>query len=101
MIIQVTTTVDSEEKADFIAEELLKGKVVSCVQIVPITSKYWWKGKIENTKEWILLMKGNNFEKIENEIKKMHPYEIPEILAVEIDRGNKEYIDWINKEVKK
>ncbi len=99
MIVQVTTTIDSEEKANFIAEALLKKRMVSCVQIMPVTSRYWWKGKIESTKEYMLVMKGKNSKKIENEIKKIHPYEVPEIIAFPVKKVNKEYKSWVSKEV--
>jgi len=98
--IQVITTIDSEDKANEIAQHLLKKRVASCVQIFPVNSSYWWKGKIEKAKEWVCLIKGKNFDKIEKAIKEVHSYEIPEIIEVPILRGNADYFKWIDKEVK-
>ena len=98
--IQVITTIDSEEMAEEITKHLLKKRVASCVQILPISSSYWWKGKIEKSKEYLCLIKGKNFNKIEKAIKEVHPYVIPEILELPITRGNVDYLNWINKETK-
>lgn len=102
--IQVLTTIDKEEKAKTIATTLLEKRVASCVQIFgPITSSYWWNGKIEQAREWICLAKGKtkDYEKIEATIKSVHPYEVPEILAIPISNGNADYFNWIRAETVK
>ncbi|MCH7568655.1 MAG: divalent-cation tolerance protein CutA [Nanoarchaeota archaeon] len=96
--IQVITAVDNEEKAHEIARFLLEKRVAACVQIIPISSMYRWKGKIEKSREWLCLIKGKDFEKIESVIKKIHPYETPEIIEIPITQGNKKYLDWIDEE---
>ena len=97
MPIQIQTTVDSKTNANKIANFLVKNKLAACVQINTINSIYRWKGKIENTNEYLLLIKGKNFKKIEKAIKSLHPYEVPEIIQTKI-KANKEYLSWLNKE---
>ena len=87
--------------AETIAKTLLEKRLSSCVQIIgPLTSNYWWKGKIERAKESLCLIKArsNDYPEIESAIKKVHPYDTPEILAVPILKGNPEYLRWIAAE---
>lgn len=98
--IQVSTTVKTKEKADMIAETLLAERAAGCVQILgPIKSSYWWKGRIEHAKEWICFIKAkaSDYGRIESSIKRMHDYDIPEIIALPILRGNPDYLDWIRR----
>lgn len=102
MFIQIFTTTEKKEDAENIAKILLEKRLASCVQISEIESHYWWKGKIENSKEFLCIIKTKKelYEEIEKEIKKIHPYEIPEIIAIEILNGNKDYFEWMEKEIK-
>ena len=67
-----------------------------------IESRFWWKGKIDRANETLLIVKTKkaNFKKIEAEVKKMHSYEVPEIIAVPIAAGSKDYLDWIEDSTK-
>jgi periplasmic divalent cation tolerance protein len=99
--IQVSTTVDSREAANKISRELLGERLASCVQVLgPIDSRYWWKGRIKHAREWMCLAKARagDYRKIEAAIKQVHPYEIPEILALPIVYGNSSYLRWIEIE---
>ncbi|HYY92262.1 MAG TPA: divalent-cation tolerance protein CutA [Candidatus Dormibacteraeota bacterium] len=99
--IQVSSTVNNRLAARRIAQELLQARLASCVQILgPIESSYWWKGKLEREKEWLLLIKAraDDYRRIEAAIKKTHPYKIPEILAFTILYGNPDYLDWTRNE---
>ena len=99
--IQVYTAVNSKATAKKIARELLKQRMASCVQVLGrIESNYWWKGRMDQTTEWICLIKAraNDYRRIEASIKKMHPYEVPEILAVPVIRGQADYLNWIRNE---
>ena len=62
-----------------------------------VKSFFWWKGKIDQADEAVLLMKTENrlFEKLKKTIKANHPYEVPEIIAFNISKGNAEYLTWI------
>ena len=99
--IQITITTETKEQAEIIAQHLVDKKLAACVQIVgPITSIYRWKGKVENAQEWLCLIKTRNdlYSKVEAAIKNQHPYETPEIIAVPIVKGSKEYLQWISEE---
>lgn len=101
--IQVFTTTENEEDARKIARELIEKRLAACVQrIGPIKSTYWWKDKVNEEEEWLLIIKtcDEMFGKMEEAIKGVHPYEVPEIIASPIIKGNKDYLDWIEKEVK-
>jgi len=66
----------------------------------PIRSTYWWKGKVEEAEEWLLMMKTRRglFSSLEKEIKALHPYEVPEIIALPIVAGSAPYLEWIQAE---
>lgn len=96
--IQVITTTEKKEDAEKIAETLVKRRLAGCVQIIgPISSTYWWKGHVEKTEEWLCLIKSekNLFKKVEKRIKQVHTYETPEIVAISIVAGSKEYLRWL------
>lgn len=100
--ISIFVTVPNISVANRIAEFLLEKNLVACVNIIPkIKSVYWWKNKICKSNEHLLVMKSikNNFNKIVKEIKKIHPYEVPEIVCVDII-ANKDYSDWIKEYAK-
>jgi len=100
--ISVHMTIDSEDGAKRISMQLLNERLIVCAQIIgPIRSLYWWKGKVEGQEEWLCIFKskGSLFNKMEARIKELHPYEVPEIIAVPIGNGNKEYLEWIGNEV--
>ena len=99
--VQVSTSVDSEVDAKRIANLLLQRRLSSCVQVAgPIKSHYWWNRMIQNATEWLCIIKArkSDYRKIEAAIKKVHPYETPEILALPILNGSKDYLRWILKE---
>ena len=101
--VQITTTTDSRELAQKIAETLVEKKLAACAQISgPITSIYEWKGKVENEEEWYCVIKTrkNLFQEIEENIKALHPYEVPEIIALPLVEGSKAYLAWITEVVK-
>lgn len=99
----VTTAIDNEVIADKIIDELLRKRLVSSVQKREIMSSYWWNGKIEKSKEFLLQMKTKKilYKEVEAEIRKIHTYEIPEIFSVDMENGIKCYLDWIEEETKK
>ena len=89
------------ENAQKIASDLLQKKLIACANFFPITSSYWWKGKIENSEEIVSLLKTRkeNWEKVKSEIKKIHPYETPCIMKINAE-ANADYESWINEETK-
>jgi periplasmic divalent cation tolerance protein len=95
----ILCTCPDQDTAEKIAHLLVNDKLAACVNILPgIASIYLWHEKIESAREHLLLIKANktSYQIIEKTIKKHHPYEIPEIIAVAIENGLPEYLSWID-----
>lgn len=100
--IQTMTTVPSKVAAQTIADTLLREKLAACVQIVgPVESRYWWQGNLETAEEWQCVAKSrlSLFARLEEAIRRVHPYEVPEILASPIEIGNADYLAWLDREL--
>ena len=98
MIINVVTTIDDKERLELICRELLEKKLVACAQILgPIKSIYRWNGVLEETEEWMGLMKTriDLYDAVEKEIKALHPYELPEIAALDVTHILSAYGQWV------
>lgn len=94
----VVTTLSKENIAESIAKTIVEKQLAACAKIIPsIESTFWWQNKIENENEVMILFVTKNFEKLKKELKKIHPYKVPEIISFEIKRGNKEYLKWIDE----
>lgn len=95
-------TCPTDKSADEISEVLLKKKLAACVKLSSVQSRYWWEGKIEKHPEVLMtvLTKTNLYEQIEKLIKKMHPYNVPEIISFKIDNGNRTYLNWVSSVTK-
>tara|TARA_B100000029_G_scaffold112909_1_gene105084 strand:- start:568 stop:879 length:312 start_codon:yes stop_codon:yes gene_type:complete len=80
-----------------IGKQLVEKKLVACVNISKIDSIYSWKGKIENDSEYLAIFKTTkkNQVSLKNEIKKLHPYDVPEIAEITVNSMNKPYLDWL------
>ncbi|MGD9022611.1 MAG: divalent-cation tolerance protein CutA [Deltaproteobacteria bacterium] len=101
--LQVVTTTQNREDANKIARLLVEKRLAACVQLCgPIESIYWWKENLETTAEWICYIKThrNLYDKVEEAIKTIHPYETPEIIALPIVSGSHEYLEWIGHETR-
>ena len=86
-----------------IAQALVAGKFAACVNIVPgIASRFRWRGNIDQADEHLLLIKTtrDRYPDVEQKVRSMHPYELPEIIAVSIAQGLAEYLEWIEQETK-
>jgi periplasmic divalent cation tolerance protein len=102
--IVVYVTSGKMQEAEKIAEALLSKKKAACVNIIPgVESRYWWHGKLESAKEYLLVIKTrmSKLDDVIEEVKKVHSYTVPEIIAMPIVGGNAEYLKWIGDEVKK
>ncbi|MEM3754401.1 MAG: divalent-cation tolerance protein CutA [Candidatus Bathyarchaeia archaeon] len=99
----ILSTCKDFKEAKKISLELLKKKLVACVNTIPIHSFYFWEDNIEKSKEQLLIIKTTwkLRHKVEKFIKKIHSYEIPEILTLKIGFGSKEYLNWVKKSVEK
>ena len=80
-----------------VANQLVKQKLAACVNITKIDSVYSWKGKIQNDSEYLAFFKTTkkNEKTLKNEIKKLHPYDVPEIAEINVNSMNKPYLDWL------
>ncbi len=90
------------ETSKKLAGILVEEKIAACVNIIPsITSIYWWKDKIEENDENLLIIKttGANQDKLKNAIKKIHPYDTPECVGFPIQDGLEKYLAWIRDSV--
>ena len=97
--IVMFVTSSSKKEAERIAGCLLKGRLVACANIIgPVESRFWWKGKIDRVKEALLILKTTkaNFARVEKTIKRLHSYEVPEIIALPVVAGSREYLGWIS-----
>lgn len=99
----VLSTAGSEEEARKIARYLVEQQLAACVNIVPqIESIYRWQGKVESSREWLLLIKTTaaNFSKVRDAIGELHSYDLPECIALSIEDGSADYLRWIAESVK-
>jgi periplasmic divalent cation tolerance protein len=98
--LTVFCTVPDSETAERIAQRVVTSKCAACVSIVPkLTSVYRWKGEICRSEELLLVMKTTpaRYKELEKEILLLHPYEVPEIVALEIADGSGSYLSWIDE----
>jgi len=96
----VYITCKDKAEAKKISKYLLEKRLIACSNIFPIESMYWWKNKIVNDNEIVILAKtlNKNYETIKKEVKKLHSYEIPCILKIDA-KANEEYMKWVKEEV--
>ena len=97
--ILIVVTVPSKEEAEKIATALLKKKLIACANIFgPVVSHFWWQGKIDKAEEYIMFMKTKRelFKQVASNVKQLHSYEVPEIIALPIIEGFKPYLEWID-----
>ncbi len=102
--IQVMTTTGTKEQAREIARRLVEEKLAACVQILDgIESTYLWKGKVETSGEFMCFIKTREdlYPQVEEAIKKIHSYETPEIIALPITGGSKDYLKWLTESTAK
>jgi periplasmic divalent cation tolerance protein len=99
--IEVHTTIDSAEAAQKIADAVVGKRLAACVQVSgPITSTYWWQGKMEQAQEWLCTAKTRRdlYPALEQAIREIHTYDEPEILATQVIEGSRGYLDWVERE---
>lgn len=101
--IIIFVTCSSLKEAAKIAGALLDKRLVACANTLSgVSSKFWWLGKLDKASETLVMLKtvGRNFSCVEREVKKLHSYDVPEIIAVPIAYISSEYKRWIDDCVK-
>lgn len=100
-VLVVLTNTPDRATAERIAEALVTGKVAACVNILAgCTSVYRWKDRLEQANEVPLLIKTTRaaWPQLEKQLRQLHPYELPEIIAVPVTAGLPGYLDWVAQE---
>ena len=101
--VLITTTTATKEDARKIASQLVEERLAACVQIVePITSVYTWKGTIQEEQEILLLIKSTQdlVAPIAQLLDRIHPYEVPELIATPIIDGSTAYLSWLGESLR-
>lgn len=100
MFYIVLSTAKDKNEAGLIVEKLVSERLIACANVIDgVSSTYWWKEKIERASEVIMVMKTSR-EKLDDlfrRIKELHSYEVPEIIAIPIEKGLPEYLGWIKE----
>jgi len=99
--IVILVTCSSRAEAKRIAAALVAKRLAACGNIVnaPVTSIYRWKGKVQKAREVLLILKSTRraFDKLAREVRHMHSCEVPEIIALPITGGSRQYLSWIRE----
>ena len=98
----VLVTAGNLTSAKAIATLLITEKLAACVNILPITSIYMWQGKINEDPEYQLIIKTDldKFDRLAAKVSEIHPYEVPEIIALPIENGADSYLSWLGETMK-
>ena len=100
--IVVLSTASSAAEAETIARRLVDERLAACVNVVTgVRSFYRWKGKIEDSPEWLLVIKSSRgrFEELRAALEKLHSYDVPEVIALPVVEGTKNYLNWMEGEL--
>ena len=99
-VLLVFSTFPDVETARRISRQLVEERCAACANILPqIESIYWWEGKVENGNEALVLFKtsADRYAALEATLRQLHPYKVPEIIALSLDAGLPEYLSWVAK----
>ena len=99
----VLVSCPDKKTADAVSKALLEKRLAACTSVMPgVRSRYWWKGKLESADEVLLLAKttADRYPAVEKAVRKAHPYELPEIIALPVAKGYRPYLEWIRKETR-
>ncbi len=97
----IQSTAANEEEAQKIAKHLVEKKLIACCSIIPkVKSIYTWRGEINEDNEALMIMKTKTqlYSQAEEEIKRLHSYEVPEIICISVQAGSKDYLHWISEQ---
>ncbi len=93
----ILVTAPSQSVAQQIAQLLVESRLAACVKLFPVQSVYTWNGAVQTEEEWQLLIKSQlaQFSALESAIRAVHPYDVPEIVAIPLQAGSAPYLEWI------
>lgn len=99
-MIIIYVTYPNKEEAKKITAHLLNKKLIACANVFPIKSSYWWKGNIENSDEFVSIVKTRkeNWKKVKEKVKKIHSYDVPCIIKFDVE-ADEEYEKWVGNNV--
>ena len=99
----VLTTLPGAEAAAELAKAVVGEKLAACANLLPaVRSIYRWQGRVQDESEVLVLFKTRqeHFERLKARLLELHPYEIPEVLAVPVEQGYQAYLDWLGQETR-
>ena len=100
-VVIVLVTTSSRREALLIADAVVRKKLAACGNLIPsVTSIFRWKGRIQRSRESLLLMKtsARRYPALERLVRSMHSYEVPEIIALTLEKGLHPYLEWVHRE---
>ncbi len=100
--VVVLVTAPSAEKAAELGKALVSERLAACASVVPeIRSIYWWEGKVQDEGELLIVLKTTRerFEALRQRVVELHPYQVPEVIALPVEAGSEAYLAWIEGEV--
>jgi periplasmic divalent cation tolerance protein len=100
--IVVFSTCGSADEAEQLARRLVEKHLAACVNIIsPVRSFYRWKGAVEDSTEWLLMIKSSRhlFAAVRAVLEAAHSYEVPEVIAVPVVEGSPNYLSWLEQEL--
>jgi periplasmic divalent cation tolerance protein len=99
--IIVFITAPNEKEAAAISQTIVGERLAACINIIPsVRSIYRWQGRVEDEQEVLMVVKTKKslFERLQERVKELHSYEVPEIIGLPLVEGSKEYLDWLGQE---
>ena len=100
----VLVTCETLTEGRHIARSVVSKRLAACVNVIlsPADSYFTWKGKLERTREYLLVIKttAKQLAELEREVKRLHSYDIPEFIALPVAAGSKEYLKWLDNSVR-
>ncbi len=97
-VLLVLSTFPDPETARRIGRQLVEERLAACANLLPaVESIYWWEGKVETGQETLVLFKtpADRYAALEETLRRLHPYDVPEIIAAPIERGLTDYLTWV------
>ncbi|MFW6277921.1 MAG: divalent-cation tolerance protein CutA [Halorhodospira sp.] len=101
--LAVFCTCPDEQTARRLAEAVVEAKLAACVNILPgVSSVFYWEGQAQSEQEHLLMIKTSElaYSRLESKLVELHPYELPEVIAVGIERGLAGFLDWIRDQTR-